>query len=120
MNTWNVSQMLMKLRYDGQCGSATITLHEHHPQNERDFTANLYSRLRASGLTPYQIPRLVRMLRQMELNATFKYATASVKQLPWDPDKVSEEVTLWWLDGETYRPLEKKSWEAISTGRARL
>jgi hypothetical protein len=72
-------------------------------------------------LTTYQIPRMLRLLRQIEMNATFKYANASIKQRSWDPDgRKKEEETLWWLDGEVYRPLEREHWVAIAAGRARL
>lgn len=112
--------MLTEYSYDGQCGTATITLHDHRPETERDFAAHLYRRLRASGLTTYQIPRMLRFLRRMELNATFKYANASIKQRSWDPDEQPEDETVRWLVGEMYRPLERKDWAEIKAGSARL
>lgn len=56
----------------------------------------------------------------MELNATFKYANASIKQRSWDPDEQPEDETVWWLDGETYRPMERENWAEIKAGKARL
>jgi acyl-CoA synthetase (AMP-forming)/AMP-acid ligase II len=51
-------------RYDGQVGAATITLHDHRPGTEQDFAERLYSQLRESGLTVYQIPRMIRFLQR--------------------------------------------------------
>ena len=54
-------------RYDGQAGAATITLHDHRPETEQDFAERLYSQLRMSGLTVYQIPRMIRFLQRYVL-----------------------------------------------------
>ena len=132
------------IRYDGQAGAAVITLDDHRPETEQDFAKRLYSQLRASGLTAYQIPRMIMFLQRyvfaiptsfpfgfrahydadfidrMDLNAMFKYAKASLKERSWDPDCRHQGETGWWLDGEGYRPLDKISWAEIKAGRARL
>jgi len=51
-------------RYDGQAGAAAITLHDRRPETERNFAERLHPRLRASGLTVYQIPRMIRFLQR--------------------------------------------------------
>jgi hypothetical protein len=56
----------------------------------------------------------------MELNATFKHAKASIKERSWDPDEQNEEETVWWLDGDTYKKIERKDWDDIKNGKARL
>ena len=59
-------------------------------------------------------------MARMELNATFKHAKASIKERSWDPDERNPEETIWWLDGEVYRPLDRASWAEIKAGRERL
>jgi acyl-CoA synthetase (AMP-forming)/AMP-acid ligase II len=50
--------------YDGQAGAATITLYDHRSTAESNFAEELYARLRGSGLTAYQVPRLLRLLQR--------------------------------------------------------
>jgi hypothetical protein len=56
----------------------------------------------------------------MEVNVMFKHAKASIKELSWDPDERCQGETIWWLDGEVYRRLDRASWEGIKAGKARL
>lgn len=49
------------LSYDGQAGAAGITLEEHSPAFELEFTSNLYNKLRKRGVPSYALPRLVRI-----------------------------------------------------------
>jgi hypothetical protein len=52
------------IRYDGQAGAAGITLMDQSEGAERAFVQGLYPSLRRQGLTAYQIPRLVRFMKQ--------------------------------------------------------
>ena len=50
--------------YDGQAGAAAITLAPEHRTQEQDFASALCGKLKKSGLTNYQIPRLIRFIEQ--------------------------------------------------------
>lgn len=52
------------LRYDGQAGAAGITLIDQSEGAERAFIQGLYPSLRRQGLAAYQVPRLVRFMKQ--------------------------------------------------------
>ncbi|QDS72660.1 hypothetical protein FKW77_002703 [Venturia effusa] len=106
--------------YDGQAGAAAITLADPSPRSEKQFAEQLYSRLKATGLTAFQIPRLVRFLEQIEVGATFKHLKTQMQTRSWDPEKQIGNESVYWLDGESYRRLDAKSWFAIQNGKARL
>jgi hypothetical protein len=46
------------MRYDGQAGVAVIVLKD--ASTEDSFTRDLYAQLKSTGLTKYQMPRLIR------------------------------------------------------------
>jgi acyl-CoA synthetase (AMP-forming)/AMP-acid ligase II len=50
--------------YDGQAGAAAITLAAADRHQEEDFAHQLCRRLIKSGLTTYQMPRLIRFIEQ--------------------------------------------------------
>jgi acyl-CoA synthetase (AMP-forming)/AMP-acid ligase II len=50
--------------YDGQAGAAAITLDQATRAQEQDFVQTLYPRLKKSGLTNFQFPRLIRFVEQ--------------------------------------------------------
>lgn len=50
--------------YDGQAGAAAITLDPGHRTDEEGFATRLCGRLRKSGLTAYQMPRLIRFIER--------------------------------------------------------
>jgi hypothetical protein len=55
---------LMRNRYDGQAGAAAITLADPSAASEQAFAKSLYNQLKSSGLTVYQMPRLVRFIER--------------------------------------------------------
>jgi hypothetical protein len=54
----------MHTRYDGQVGTASITLIQPGEAAERSYLDKLYLQLRQRGLPDYTIPRLVRFTKQ--------------------------------------------------------
>jgi hypothetical protein len=60
---------------------------------------------------------------RIEMNASFKHNKTLFKQKGFDPvkTKLDEPTTLlFWLDGETYKPLTEADWKTIERGEARL
>jgi hypothetical protein len=57
---------------------------------------------------------------RIDVNATFKHAKTVLQTRSWDPEKQVGGESVWWLDGETYRMLDQKSWADIKAARARL
>lgn len=108
--------------YDGQAGAVGITLHPDKGVDEDKFATGLYARLRKGGLTNWQVPRLLRMMEQIDTGATFKHAKEVLKKRSWDPEVNGRTAgdRLYWLDGEVYRRLEGQGWRDIEAGKARL
>jgi len=54
------------------------------------------------------------------MNASFKHNKQILKNLGFEPAKQDSHVKLFWLDGETYKPLTESAWKDIEKGVARL
>ncbi|KIW01363.1 hypothetical protein, variant 2 [Verruconis gallopava] len=106
--------------YDGQAGAAAITLATGYRGQEDKFAEQLYPRLKKSGLTSYQLPRLVRFIEQIEVNATFKHAKTVMMTRSWDPRKQTAGEHVYWLDGNAYKRLDSQAWADICAAKARL
>lgn len=107
-------------------GTAQIILKSGLGQDvERRFMNTLFPSLKRKGLPDYAIPRLVTISQDLELNATFKYVKEALKMKDWRPsdataakDRVASSD--YWLDGQTYKPLDAAAWTGIETGKAKL
>lgn len=64
------------------------------------------------------MPRLVRITREIEANATFKKAKQELLKKSWKTEKGGD--ALYWLDGKTYRTLDGAAWSGIESGKAKL
>ncbi|KAH8800379.1 putative bifunctional fatty acid transporter/acyl-CoA synthetase [Xylogone sp. PMI_703] len=108
--------------YDGQVGAAGITLRQHSPSTEAAFVNSLFEALRSKGVPSYAVPRLLRITAEITVNHTFKHAKDALKKRSWDPELTaqSDGDSLYWLDGEIYRQLDKESWIRIERAAARL
>lgn len=116
--------------YDGQAGCAAIFM--ERKANIDAFMSTLYKQLRKRGVPKYAIPRLVRienhqydqpvleLTYRIEMNASFKHNKNVFKQMGFNPAKQDPKSVLYWLDGETYKPLGAADWEGIEKGVARL
>lgn len=54
------------------------------------------------------------------MNATFKHNKTVFKKKGFEPAKQDKQTLLFWLDGETYKPLTDEDWKDIEKGLARL
>jgi hypothetical protein len=124
---------LTQSSYDGQAGAAALTL----DAPEALFMKDLYSGLRKAGLPSYAMPRLVRITKEyvlfsptpnntilltqnrIEANATFKKSKNDLIKKSWKQAEAGTDK-LYWLDGQTYRPLDEAAWGGIESGRAKL
>lgn len=116
--------------YDGQAGCAAIFLQKGVDVNS--FMSGLWKKLRKRGVPTYAIPRLIRVENHqydslvslanvsIEMNASFKHNKTVFKQKGFDPAKQDPGTLLFWLDGETYKPLGEADWNNIVKGAARL
>ncbi|OWP05437.1 hypothetical protein B2J93_7638 [Marssonina coronariae] len=103
--------------YDGTAGAAAITLDSGADEL---FMKTLYTGLKKTGLPAYAMPRLVRITREIEANATFKKAKNDLIKKSWNAADSGNQDKLYWLDGQEYKPLDKLSWGSIESGRAKL
>ncbi|PMD21149.1 acetyl-CoA synthetase-like protein [Hyaloscypha hepaticicola] len=101
--------------YDGQAGAAALTI----DIPEDLFMKNLYSGLKKTGLPSYAMPRLVRITKEIEANATFKKSKNDLIKKSWIQSEAGTDK-LYWLDGQVYRPLDGTAWGGIESGRAKL
>ncbi|KAE9367888.1 acetyl-CoA synthetase-like protein [Stipitochalara longipes BDJ] len=101
--------------YDGQAGAAALTI----DAPEALFMKDLYAGLKKTGLPSYAMPRLVRITKEIEANATFKKSKNDLIKKSWKQAEAGTDK-LYWLDGQTYRPLDESAWGVIETGRAKL
>ncbi|SPO04692.1 related to acyl-CoA synthetases (AMP-forming)/AMP-acid ligases II [Cephalotrichum gorgonifer] len=118
-NVQDCSVYAVKLSaYDGQAGAATINLAD--PSQELNFAKELYGRLRSSGLTIYQVPRLVRFRSAIETTATFKQSSTAFKALPWNPAAENQKDSIYWLNDDRYERIDLAAWSRIESGKAKL
>lgn len=110
----------MHTRYDGQVGTAGITLIQPSETAERSYLERLHSHLRDCGLPDYAIPRLVRFTKRIDFGVTFKHAKDALKSRSWIPQSGEDVDHLYWLDGKTYRKLDDFAWDNIQTAKAKL
>jgi hypothetical protein len=128
-------QILRIKSYDGQAGAAALTL----DIPEALFMKDLYSGLKKTGLPSYAMPRLVRITKEyvffpslpslpkqsrltqhrIEANATFKKSKNDLIKKSWRQSEAGTD-SLYWLDGQVYRPLDLGAWSGIESGRAKL
>jgi hypothetical protein len=54
------------------------------------------------------------------MNASFKHNKTVFKTMGFDPVKQNPKTLLFWLDGESYKPLTHSDWKDIENGVARL
>jgi hypothetical protein len=59
-------------------------------------------------------------MTRIDVNATFKHAKTVLQTRSWDPEKQIKGDSVWWLDGNVYRKLDRNSWNSIKAATARL
>jgi acyl-CoA synthetase (AMP-forming)/AMP-acid ligase II len=107
-------------RYDGQAGGTTVSLKTNSASLEEKFIQQLYSELWKCGLPGYALPRLVRIVNQVETNDTYKQAKSEIIKKSWSPSVEQAGDRLYWLDGTKYRLLRTQDWRRIEEGTAHL
>jgi len=103
--------------YDGQAGAAALTL---STDADQVFMSTFYAQLKKTGLPDYAMPRLVRITKEIEANATFKKSKIDLVKKSWIADKNGNTDKLYWLDGKSYKSLDEISWKGIESGKAKL
>jgi acyl-CoA synthetase (AMP-forming)/AMP-acid ligase II len=107
-------------RYDGQAGGITVSLKPDSSPSEGRFIEKLYSELVKHGLPKYALPRLVRIVDQVQTNDTFKQAKKEIIEKSWSPSVDQGGDRLYWLDRTKYRRLRTQDWTRIEIGTAHL
>jgi len=103
--------------YDGQAGAASITLDS---AADEEFMRTLFDGLRKTGLPLYAVPRLVRISKEIESNATFKKAKGDIAKKTWNENAKGNTDKLYWLNGNKYERLDGPAWASIEGGKAKL
>jgi hypothetical protein len=57
---------------------------------------------------------------RIESNATFKKVKQKLSEKGWDENEEGNTDKMYWLNDETYRRLDRVSWDSIKVGRAKL
>ena len=55
----------------------------------------------------------------IEMNAVFMHNKTVFKKVVFNPVNQDKTVLLYWLDGETYKPLDGPLWKDLEKGVAR-
>lgn len=97
---------------DGRAGMASLSWTEKRFDGERVAKA-----LRAA-LPAYAVPLFIRLRKEQEVTATFKYRKVDLKREGFDLDQVREPLYV--LDGDTYRKLTPSLHAKIKAGELRL
>lgn len=105
--------------YDGQAGTAAISLSATTSQEEDAFMAVLYDNLKKKGVPKYAFPRLALITDEIKVGDTFKHAKQFVKAVQWGDVAGGKK---YYLDvaSSKYLPLDRASWEKIEAGKAKL
>jgi len=78
------------------------------------------SEWKITSMSPLYVEESADVVCSLEMNASFKHNKQILKNLGFDPAKQDSHVKLFWLDGETYKPLTESAWKDIEKGVARL
>lgn len=103
--------------YDGQVGMLAMSLKQE--SDEQKVMTNLASHLR-KGLPSYAVPRFVRIMKEINITATFKHQKNVLRKQAFD--NVGGD-TVYWLPDErsaTYVKMTKEALGSIARGEARL
>ncbi|KAG9246970.1 hypothetical protein BJ878DRAFT_477791 [Calycina marina] len=91
--------------YDGQADAASITLMSGA---DEAFMRGLYKGLKKTGLPGYAMPRLVKITKEIDANATFMKAKGELLKKGWDESMTSGK--LFWVNGLDCQRLDRNSW----------
>ncbi len=98
---------------DGKAGMAAIIVDERFDLNE------LRQHL-AGRLPPYALPLFVRILREMDVTATFKHKKDDLARAGFDPSKTSDEIYFNDDGRKSFVRLDDKLLQRIQAGQLRL
>ena len=100
---------------------AALTLTESSNRDLSDVDLAALYRHCNENLTAYAKPRFLRVLRELNMTATFKQQKFKLVKEGFDPNAVSTDV-LYYLDAanKTYSVLNEASYNAISSGQIRM
>lgn len=83
-----------------------------------DFTLNDFNAFVVGHLPVFQRPYFVRVQSDMRVTGTFKHQKVDYRSEGFDPGRVADP--LYFLDGETYVPLDSALYEGLASGRVAL
>jgi len=92
---------------EGRAGMASI-----NANGELDLSE--FARYVVSRLPVYQRPYFLRLQQEMRITGTFKHQKTGYRDEGFDPTKVSDP--LYFLDGDTYVPLDQSLYQRIQAG----
>ena len=96
---------------DGRAGMASLNCAD-------EFDLDAFSLFVHERLPIFQRPYFLRIQHEMRITGTFKHQKVDYQKEGYDPSRVGDP--LYFLDGDTYRPLDEATFEAISKGQLAL
>lgn len=105
--------------HDGRVGCAAIALSEGQKIDEK-LGAELAGHVR-NQLPRHAIPRFLRLKKEFEITGTLKHQKVALRNKGVDPEKTGEDE-VYWLPPHSaqYQRFEKKDWERLIGGDAKL
>jgi len=102
----------------GRAGMATIELSDSAPFNasqRKSFAGYL-----RTHLPSYAVPRLLRVTKQLDTTATFKFKKKNYQQQGYDLAQVKDPLFVYNLQNQTYQALTKSAMTEIDSGALKL
>ncbi len=96
---------------DGRAGMASLNCRE-------DFSLETFAQFVTEKLPGYQRPYFLRLQEDMRITGTFKHQKVDYRKEGFDPTLVSDP--LFFLDGETYHPVDQEVFTSLQDGSRKL
>lgn len=109
--------------HDGRAGCAATSFRGGAPPTSEDL-CSLVTHLRTS-LPRYAVPLFLRLVDEVgsasSTTGTHKQQKVALRRAGVNPvDEKGEDVTLYWLKGDTYVPFGKAEWQRMQSGKVKL
>ncbi|RDW69060.1 putative long-chain fatty acid transporter [Aspergillus mulundensis] len=72
------------------------------------------------NLPRFAAPLFLRVTPEMQATGNYKQQKHVLRTQGVDPSRIGKKDKLYWLQGDTYLPFERKDWERLQAGQVRL
>ena len=102
---------------DGRAGCSATLLDTPQPSAEVFESIATHAQ---NSLPRYAVPAFLRIVKQVQATGNNKQQKHVLRTEGVDPDKVSGDEQIFWLQNGTYTPFRRQDWDRLVAGTARL